>query len=121
MGLTARKVYFANVVAWRPPGNRTRTPAEMAICLPFTRRQIELVSPHYLVCLGAAATQTLLGVKDGIGRARGRAYEYELGGAGEPRNIRAFAMLHPAYLLRQPANKKYAWADLRALKKVIEG
>ena len=121
IGLDREKVYIANVVPWRPPGNRTPTPAEMAICLPFTRRQIELVSPDYLVCLGAAATQTLLGVKDGIGRARGRAYEYELGGAGEPRNIRAFAMLHPAYLLRQPANKKYAWADLRALKKVIEG
>lgn len=120
IGLDRDKVYIANVVPWRPPGNRTPTPAETAICLPFTRRQIELVSPDYLVCLGAAATQTLLGVKDGIGRARGRAYEYELSGAGEPRNIRAFAMLHPAYLLRQPANKKYAWADLRALKKVIE-
>lgn len=120
IGLDREKVYIANVVPWRPPGNRTPTPQETAMCLPFTRRQIELVAPDYLVCLGAAATQTLLGVKDGILRARGRAYEYELGGGDELRNIRAFAMLHPAYLLRQPLHKKHAWADLRALKKAIE-
>ncbi|MFN3889131.1 MAG: uracil-DNA glycosylase family protein [Beijerinckiaceae bacterium] len=119
IGLDRDKVYIANVVPWRPPGNRTPTPQEIAACLPFTRRQIELVAPDYLVCLGAPATQTLLGVKDGITRARGRAYEYELAGVNGVRNIPAFAMLHPAYLLRQPANKKYAWADLRALKKAI--
>jgi DNA polymerase len=84
------------------------------------RRHIELVAPEYLVCLGASAVQELLGAKEGIGKARARAYEYELTGAGAPRNIRAFAMLHPSYLLKTPANKKYAWADLRALKKVIE-
>ena len=123
IGLDRDKVYIANVVPWRPPGNRTPTPQEIAICLPFTQRQIELVAPDYLVCLGAPASQTLLGVKDGITKARGRAYEYALGpqtGTGEPRNIRAFAMLHPAYLLRQPLAKKQAWADLRALKKAID-
>lgn len=123
IGLDRDKVYVANVVPWRPPGNRTPTPQEIAICLPFTRRQIELVAPDYLVCLGAPASQTLLGVKDGILKARGRAYEYELGpilGPAEPRNIRAFAMLHPAYLLRQPLAKKQAWADLRALKKALD-
>lgn len=119
IGLDRTKVYIANVVPWRPPGNRTPSLQESEICLPFTRRQIELVSPDYLVCLGAAASLTLLGVKDGITRARGRAYEYELG-PGEPRKIRAFAMLHPAYLLRQPLAKKQAWADLRTLKKVID-
>jgi len=120
IGLDRSSVYIANVVPWRPPGNRTPTPQETAMCLPFIRRQIELVGPDYLVCLGAASTQTLLGVKDGILRARGRMYEYELG-PGEPRNIRAFAMLHPAYLLRQPLHKKQAWADLRALKKAVDG
>ena len=120
IGLDREKVYIANVVPWRPPGNRTPTQQETAICLPFARRQIELVAPDYLVCLGAASSGALLGVKEGIARARGKAYEYELTTGDGPRNIPAFATLHPAYLLRQPANKKYAWTDLRALRKAIE-
>lgn len=120
IGLDREKVYIANTVPWRPPGNRTPTPQETAICLPFIRRQIELVAPDYLVCLGAAATRAVLGAKDGIMRARGRTYEYQIESGEEPRNIRAFAMLHPAYLLRQPLHKKAAWADFRALRKAIE-
>jgi uracil-DNA glycosylase len=115
IGLDRSKVYIANVVPWRPPGNRTPTPLETAACLPFTRRQIELVGPKILVCLGAAAAQTLLGSKEGIMRMRGRWLTYP---AGEG-NIRAIAMLHPAYLLRQPAQKKLAWQDLRMLAKEI--
>ena len=119
IGLDREKVYLANLVPWRPPGNRKPSAPETAMCLPFVRRQIELVAPDYLVCLGVEATQALLGVKDPITKARGRAYEYELSGAA-PRNIRAFAMLHPDHLLRQPRSKTYAWADLRALKKTME-
>ncbi|HUI20731.1 MAG TPA: uracil-DNA glycosylase [Methylocella sp.] len=115
IGLDRSKVYIANVVPWRPPGNRTPTPLETGACLPFIRRQIELVDPKILVCLGAAAAQTLLGCKDGIMRMRGRWFTYM---AGE-RPIRAIAMLHPAYLLRQPAHKKLAWQDLRMLAKEI--
>ena len=100
---------------WRPPGNRTPTPLETAACLPFTRRQIELVDPKILVCLGAAAAQTLLGSKDGIMRMRGRWFTYREG----DKDIRAIAMLHPAYLLRQPAQKKLAWQDLLLLTKEI--
>jgi len=77
IGLDRSKVYIANVVPWRPPGNRTPTPLETAACLPFTRRQIELVDPKILVCLGAAAAQTLLGSKDGIMRMRGRWFPIE--------------------------------------------
>ncbi|HUB63963.1 MAG TPA: uracil-DNA glycosylase [Methylocella sp.] len=113
IGLDRSKVYIANVVPWRPPGNRTPTPLETSACLPFTRRQIELVDPKILVCLGTAAAQTLLGAKDGIMRLRGRWFAYQAGG----KEIRAIAMLHPAYLLRQPAQKKLAWQDLRALAK----
>jgi DNA polymerase len=113
--LDRSKVYIANVVPWRPPGNRTPTPLETAACLPFTRRQIELVDPKILVCLGAAAAQTLLGSKDGIMRMRGRWFTYREG----DKDIRAIAMLHPAYLLRQPAQKKLAWQDLRILAKEI--
>jgi uracil-DNA glycosylase len=116
IGLDRSKVYIANVVPWRPPGNRTPTPLETATCLPFTRRQIALVDPKILVCLGAAAAQTLLGCKDGIMRMRGRWYTLT---AGET-EIRAIAMLHPAYLLRQPAQKKLAWQDLLMLAKEID-
>jgi uracil-DNA glycosylase len=116
ISLDRRHVYIANVVPWRPPGNRTPTPLETSICLPFMRRQIELVRPKILVCLGAAATQTLLGVKEGIMRIRGRWYDYDMAGT----NIPAIAMLHPAYLLRQPSHKKFAWQDLRELAKMIE-
>ena len=108
-------VYIANVVPWRPPGNRTPTPLETAACLPFTRRQIELVNPKILVCLGAASAQTLLGGKEGIMRMRGRWFAYSAGDT----EIRALAMLHPAFLLRQPAHKKLAWQDLRMLGKEI--
>ena len=101
IGLDRSKVYIANVVPWRPPGNRTPTPLETAACLPFTRRQIELVDPKILVCLGAAAAQTLLGAKDGIMRMRGRWFAYAAG----KKEIRAIAMLHPAYLLRQPRKR----------------
>jgi uracil-DNA glycosylase family 4 len=115
IGLDRKKVYIANVVPWRPPGNRTPTPLETAACLPFTRRQIELVDPKILVCLGAASAQTLLGGKEGIMRLRGRWFAYPVGNT----EIRALAMLHPAYLLRQPAQKKLAWQDLRMLGKEI--
>ncbi|MGB6491471.1 MAG: uracil-DNA glycosylase, partial [Methylovirgula sp.] len=116
IGLDRRHVYIANVVPWRPPGNRTPTPIETSACLPFMRRQIELVHPKILVCLGAAATQTLIGTREGIMRIRGRWHEYDLAGTKIP----AIAMLHPAYLLRQPSHKKFAWHDLRQLAKMIE-
>ena len=115
IGLDRGKVYIANVVPWRPPGNRTPTPLETAACLPFTRRQIELVDPKILVCLGAASAQTLLGSKEGIMRMRGRWFAFPAGTT----KIRALAMLHPAFLLRQPAHKKQAWQDLRMLAKEI--
>ncbi len=116
IGLDRGKVYIANVVPWRPPGNRTPTPLETAACLPFTRRQIALVDPKILVCLGVASAQTLLGGKEGVMRMRGRWFTYAVGG----KEIQALAMLHPAYLLRQPAQKKLAWQDLRMLGKEID-
>jgi uracil-DNA glycosylase len=116
IGLDRGNVYIANVVPWRPPGNRTPTPLETAACLPFTRRQIELVNPKILVCLGAASAQTLLGSKEGIMRLRGRWFAYSAGHT----EIRVLAMLHPAFLLRQPAHKKLAWRDLLMLDKEIK-
>jgi DNA polymerase len=117
IGLDRSQVYIANIVPWRPPGNRTPTPQEIAICLPFVTRQIELADPDVLVCLGGPSTQTLLGTKEGILRTRGRWFPYATG----TREIRALACLHPAYLLRQPLQKRLAWRDLLALKRVLDG
>jgi DNA polymerase len=115
IGLDRTKVYIANVVPWRPPGNRTPTPQETAICLPFIRRQIELADPDILVCLGQPATQTLLGTKEGITKTRGRWFKYDTGS----REIRALATYHPAFLLRSPLQKRLAWRDFLALKKAL--
>ncbi len=117
IGLNRQRVYIANVVPWRPPGNRTPTPLETQACLPFIRRQIELAAPEILVCLGGSATQTLLGVSEGITRARGKWFTYE---CDNGQAIRAFAMFHPAYLLRQPGQKRQAWADMRALANALK-
>jgi DNA polymerase len=117
IGLDRGSVYIANVVPWRPPGNRTPTPQESAICLPFTLRQIELADPDVLVCLGGPSAQTLLNISDGILKARGRWFTYQTG----TREIRAIATLHPAYLLRQPLQKRLAWRDFLAIKKALAG
>jgi len=115
IGLDRASVYIANVVPWRPPGNRTPTPQETAICLPFIRRQIELANPDILVCLGGPAMQTLLGIKDGITRTRGRWFAYDTG----TREIRALATFHPAFLLRSALQKRFAWRDFLAIKKAL--
>jgi uracil-DNA glycosylase len=115
IGLDRTGAYVANVVPWRPPGNRTPTPQETAICLPFIRRQIELANPDVLVCLGQPATQTLLGTKEGITRTRGRWLTFDTGS----REIRALATFHPAFLLRSPLQKRFAWRDFLALKKAL--
>jgi uracil-DNA glycosylase family 4 len=115
IGLDRTKVYIANVVPWRPPGNRTPTPQETAICLPFIRRQIELANPDILVCLGGPSMQTLLGTKDGITRMRGRWFPFDTG----TREIRAMATFHPAFLLRSPLQKRLSWRDFLAIKKAL--
>jgi DNA polymerase len=115
IGLDRTSVYIANIVPWRPPGNRTPTPQESSICLPFTLRQIELVNPDILVCLGQPSTQTLLGTREGITRTRGRWFAFDTG----TRKIRALATLHPAYLLRQPLQKRLAWRYFLAIKQAL--
>jgi DNA polymerase len=116
IGLDRSKAYIANVIPWRPPGNRTPTPQETQICLPFIKRQIELVNPDVVVTLGNPSTQTLLGTRDGIMKTRGKWHDYDTG----TRTIRAIATFHPAYLLRSPAYKRMSWLDLRAIAKALE-
>ena len=115
IGLDRTGVYIANVVPWRPPGNREPTPQEVAECLPFVKRQIELSDPDILVPMGKAALSALTGNRDGITRARGRWGEYHTG----RRAVRMLPMLHPAYLLRQPAHKALAWRDWRTLQAAL--
>src|SRR5215217_5369976 len=110
IGLDRSHVYIANVVPWRPPGNRTPTPQETAACRPFIQRQIELADPDFLMCLGGPAAAELMANREGILKFRGRWHEYDTG----TRRIRAMATLHPAYLLRQPLQKRLAWRDLLA-------
>lgn len=116
IGVQRDDVRVTNTVFWRPPGNRTPTPAETEICLPFTLRHIELVRPKVLICLGSPAAKALLHIEEGIMRARGRWSSLTL---SDGTQIPAMAMLHPAYLLRQPAHKRLAWRDLLALQEKL--
>jgi uracil-DNA glycosylase len=115
IGLNRTTAYIANIIPWRPPGNRTPTPQESQICLPFIRRQIELANPDVLVCMGGPASQTLLGIKQGIRATRGRWFDFHTG----TREIRAIATYHPAYLLRTPSEKRFSWRDFLAIKKAL--
>ena len=111
IGLDRTKVYIANVVPWRPPGNRTPTPQETEICKPFIVRQIELANPDVLVFLGGASAAAIAGTTEGILKLRGRWLKYQVGG----REVAALPTLHPAYLLRQPLQKRLAWRDFLSL------
>ncbi|MFG1477741.1 uracil-DNA glycosylase [Xanthobacter sp. V4C-4] len=117
IGLDRSSVYIANIIPWRPPGNRTPTPQETAICLPFITRQIELADPDLLVCLGGQSAQALLASTEGITKLRGRVLDYDTG----TRRIRAMATFHPAYLLRTPIGKRLAWRDLLAIEAMLAG
>ncbi|MCM2505126.1 uracil-DNA glycosylase [Aureimonas altamirensis] len=114
IGLERTDVRVTNVIAWRPPGNRSPTPAETEMCLPFVLRQIELVAPRVVVCLGSPSAKAVLSSNDGIMKLRGRWSELALPGLPAP--VQATALLHPAYLLRQPAQKRLAWRDLLAVR-----
>lgn len=109
-------VYITNIVYWRPPGNRTPMTQEVAACLPFLNRQVELLDPDIIVLIGGPASHTLLDTKEGITRLRGKWRDCGIGG----RTRRVMPMLHPAYLLRTPAAKRHAWRDLLSLKAALK-
>jgi DNA polymerase len=116
IGLDRTKAYIANVIPWRPPGNRDPTPQETEICRPFIERQIALVDPDILIPLGGASAKQLLKTTVGITRLRGEWRPYATG----VREIRAMATFHPANLLRQPLNKRFVWRDLLKLKAALD-
>jgi DNA polymerase len=121
IGLDRSQVRIVNTVPWRPPGNRTPTEGEVALCLPFLRRQIALVRPSALLALGAVATKALLGEAErnlGIRRLRGRWQEVVIPGLDAP--LPCLPSYHPAYLLRMPSAKAETWLDLLALREWVE-
>ena len=118
VGLDRTDVLISNIVFWRPPGNRTPTPQETAVCMPFVERLIELVDPKILVALGGPAAKSLLAQTEGVGRLRGKWFSYSTPGLARP--IEATALYHPAYLLRSPGQKRVTWMDWLDIKRKLE-
>jgi len=111
MGLKREDVYICNVLKDRPPGNRTPLPDEVEACLPFLQEQIDIIRPQVICVLGAVAAKALLGPHVSITKVRGELRDYR----GTP----LVATFHPAYLLRNPPAKKFAWADLKQVKALL--
>jgi uracil-DNA glycosylase len=107
MKLQRSDVYIANVVKCRPPENRNPEPDEIASCMPFLARQIDIVRPRVIVALGTFAAQTLLGVRTPITRMRGVWHDYH--------GIKVMPTFHPAYLLRNPGDKRLVWEDIKVV------
>ncbi|HKY96168.1 MAG TPA: uracil-DNA glycosylase [Kiloniellales bacterium] len=118
VGLDRTTAYITNVLFWRPPGNRTPTPAEIAACLPFVERHIALVRPTHLLLLGGMSAKTLLNTGEGILRLRGKWTTLQPGGLDYA--VPTLPTLHPAFLLRQPAQKRQAWRDLVAFRAALD-
>jgi len=115
VGSDARSVYIANVLKCRPPGNRNPAPPEVGACDPFLRRQIELVNPKLVLVMGRFAAQSLLGSDASIASLRGTAHHIDVGG----RRVPVIVTYHPAYLLRNLADKSKSWADLCLAREVV--
>ncbi len=120
-------VYIANILNWRPPGNRTPSPAEIDISLPFIERHIALVRPRYLILSGGVAAKALLGSGDGVSKLRGRIHDYAPRTAGiwDGLSDTSFVIpsvptYHPSYLLRTPSQKKAVWHDMLMLAEKLK-
>jgi uracil-DNA glycosylase family 4 len=112
IGLTREQVYIANIVKCRPPGNRDPQEDEIATCLPFLEQQIRVIGPEIICTLGAPASKTILDTKEPISRLRGRFYERN--------GIQVMPTFHPAYLLRNPSEKRPVWEDMQKIQKRYE-
>ena len=110
--------YISNILPWRPPGNRSPTDAEVAVCLPFLKKQIELINPEIILILGGSAANSLLNNGESISKLRGKWLSYK---KADGKEVNVLASFHPAYLLRNSAQKAKAWSDFVRLKKKIDG
>ena len=117
IGLDRDSAYISNILPWRPPGNRTPSTGEIATCLPYIHRHIALKNPRILIFAGGIAAKTLLDTTKGITKLRGRWAAVTIPGLDAP--IPAMPLFHPAYLLRQPAQKRLAWRDLLMVEKAL--
>ena len=117
--LDRSQVLISNTVFWRPPGNRTPTTTEVATCLPFIQRMVELMMPEVIVPLGGPAAKSLLEQTAGIGKLRGHWFTYTTVNLSAP--IAVTPLFHPAYLLRTPAQKRPTWRDLLMIRQRLDG
>lgn len=121
IGLDRSRIYISNIIPWRPPGNRPPSTQEIATCLPFIEHHVLLKKPKYLLLLGGVATKSILNTNEGIMRLRGHWQNYKPPHAKEDfPTIRALPTFHPAFLLRSPGQKVYAWEDLKTLKAALD-
>ena len=116
IGFDRNECFITNVLPWRPPGNRTPTEGEIAVCLPFLKRQIDLVSPEVIMILGGSAANALLDNGEPISRMRGKWLEYKKSDGGK---VPVLASFHPAYLLRNSGQKAKAWVDMLRMKQKL--
>ena len=116
--LDRSKVFISNTVYWRPPGNRTPHSGEIAVCLPFVERLIELIDPAVLITVGGPATHSLLAQQGSVSKLVGRWFTFETPRMSHP--IAATAIYHPAYLLRSPAMKRQAWLNLLDIRRKLD-
>lgn len=118
IGLDENAVLITNTVFWRPPGNRAPSQSETAACQPFLRRLLDIVDPQIVVALGGPASKVLLGRAEGVTKLRGRWFSLQTMGLAHP--AQATATFHPAYLLRSPVQKRYAWRDMLSIRHKLE-
>jgi DNA polymerase len=118
IGLDRSGFWITNCLFWRPPGNRTPSPQEIAVCQPFLERALELVRPRIVLFVGGTAARTLLGMEEGVTRLRGTFRTWRPDWSAEP--IDTLVTFHPAYLLRNPAQKKLVWRDLLQLRQRLD-
>mgnify|MGYP001825395429 CR=1 FL=1 len=117
IGIDRSLAWITNVIYWRPPGNRSPTAGEIAVCLPFLQRQIALLAPRFILFIGGIAAKALLGTTDGVTKLRGRPFVLPTSTGHE---IPCLVTFHPAYLLRQPLNKRFVWRDMLQLRQRLD-
>lgn len=117
IGLDRSQVYICNILPWRPPGNRNPSDAEIAICLPFLKKQIEIIKPDYILTLGAIAANSLLNTGETMSKLRGKWTEYT---TNDGHKIKVLSTYHPSYLLRTPVQKAKSWADFIRFAKCVK-